>query len=321
MAQKRSNDEGEEHNVVEQLDSIRVEKKKKIRSSVKTPKFSAKRPENKSSPMFVEEMRLFEEAKLKWARECCDVEKDIPLEERTKASLKRECLVRGLACCPSVSGVIERIRLFDEKGVCVAKKGHTIVAAPVRAPFRKIPTVPFRAGMQAGIFHVPHDVVIMHILPYLDFKGLFSLLFSCGHFYHDVTNYAQKLSNQLVGTLGTPKALNALFFYTTTYTQPLTVSYLSKQLQLQAHELERAIDDAHPEPKTYEKDGVISRRGRFQKSEYFADKVVKTSVAAAIRTALNKYGSMEGVTQEANKKKKKAKAVKWNGYSFDLNKE
>ncbi len=175
---------------------------------------------------FDQDSANFKQSRIAWAKLAVAHEKNVPYEQRSKASLERECEARGLDQSGVKTVLEERLRLYDQDA-----SDKRVTTSDMKV-LQKVVNVHLYIDPQkqncwfprfdqdgkfitAGILDLSHDVIKQHLLVYFneqtDYRSLYSLMRTCKYLHADVTIVLHKRSLLLFGEGGTTLALKTLF--------------------------------------------------------------------------------------------------------------
>lgn len=159
-----------------------------------------------------------------WAMEAVENDQDIPYEQRSTASLERECDARGILSTGKRDILLQRLLRHDvdKTDKTVTTASMVVLEKTVPVTFFMDPQAPVAFYADAakiaefGILALPHDIIRRHLLKFFDeateYRSLKSLLLTCKYLHADVTTILLERAKQRFGPGGTLQALGALDF-------------------------------------------------------------------------------------------------------------
>ena len=170
--------------------------------------------------VYEEKKAQYDQIRRKWLSDIIEIEKDIPYEERTKASLERELEFRGLETTGVRDVLLKRLKKHDDNpnDVTLIKNTMKVVEkiTDVKLFSEHQPQIFGYGSGEYGIVGLPHGIIsrllnFFNVVCPDDYYSLFGLLTTCKYLQEDVVKYLTKESKRIFGEGGTPMALNCLF--------------------------------------------------------------------------------------------------------------
>jgi hypothetical protein len=247
-------------------------------------------------------MSEYKKKYLEWVKRAVELEKDIPYKDRSKASLIRELEARELDCNGSRPILEERLRIHDEDSTS-DKLFTSDLKTIEKLKDIEIFTEPQKGKMygrgEDGLLGIPHSVIRTVLLRYFneqtsEYMDLYSLAVTCKYLQADVMDVLTKRSVKLFGIGATPLSLNCLFSLQYKKVRNKVRPKGAKKYKWERKELWTI-------PRISSRLGVKNCNLNCGREERHL--LPKKAIGACIQ----KYGSIEGLYKDRDKKAKLAK--------------